>query len=109
MDGINRSLTNSYRNNILADSTVVDQFYHQSAKSYGAGGDSHIPSLSVKTSCRGYLLYDYNYRNSYKVTYDDFETGAVINHEYTNDITNESMLQRAGINIMKRRRNITLR
>ncbi len=101
-DGINRSLTNSYRNNVLADASVVDQFYHQSAKAYGVGGRlSYTEPLGRNFFAEATYSYDYNYRNSYKVTYDDFETGAIINHEYTNDITNESMLQRAGINIMK--------
>lgn len=102
MDGINRSLTNSYRDNVLADSSVVDQFYHQSAKSYGAGGRlSYTEPLGRNFFAEATYSYDYNYRNSYKTTYDDFETGAIINHDYTNDITNESMLQRAGINLMK--------
>ena len=80
----------------------MDQFYHQSAKSYGAGGRlSYTEPLGKNFFAEATYSYDYNYRNSYKVTYDDFETGAMINHEYTNDITNESMLQRAGINIMK--------
>ena len=102
MDGINRSLTNSYRDNTLADSSIVDQFYHQSAESYEVGGRlSYTEPLGKNFFAEATYSYDYNYRNSYKVTYDDFETGATINHEYTNDITNESMLQRAGINIMK--------
>ncbi len=102
MDGINRSVTNSYKDNILADSIVVDQFYHQLSKSYGVGGRlSYTEPLGRNFYAEATYSYNYSNRNSYKTTYDDFETGAVLNHEYTNDITNESISQRAGVNVMK--------
>ncbi|MDD2595915.1 MAG: outer membrane beta-barrel protein [Bacteroidales bacterium] len=104
MDGLNQSVTNLYEDDILADSTIIDQQYKQVSKSYGLGGRlSYTEPLGKQFFLEG--TYSYNYRNSdsYKNTYDKDANGnyTILNDEYTNDISNKYINQSAGLNLMK--------
>lgn len=104
IDGYNRSLTNLYEDEAIADSTVVDQMYHQNAKAFSISGRlSYTEPLGGNYFLEGTYSYDYSESKSIKNTYNKDSGGdySVIDDVYSNQIDNTAINQRAGLNVMK--------
>jgi len=104
LNGYNKSVTNTYENEILSDSTVVDQMYDQQSKSYGIDGRlSYTEPLGKNFFMEGTYSYDYKKTSSVKSTYnkDDSDDYTIKDEKYSNIIDNEYITQSAGINVMK--------
>ena len=105
MNGKNESKTYTYTDNLLRDSTVVDQEYTQKSNSYSVGARlSYTIPLGKNFFIEAAYRYRYNKSNSEKLTYDiDSQTGkyTVLDTTYSSRYNNTFINQNAQINFMK--------
>lgn len=104
MLGLNQSETKTYDKDNNEEIVAIDQQYDQLSKSYGLGGRmSYTEPLGRNFFAEANYSYNYNNSNSYKKTYDKDANGRynVLDEEYSNDIVNERITQRAGVNLRK--------
>ncbi len=105
LNGNNKSVTNRYENDILKDSSVVDQQYTRSSKSYSLSGRlSYTEPLGKNFFLEAAYRYAYNLSESEKLTnsfnkltgkYDKFD------YKYSNKYDNTFINQNAQLNLMK--------
>ncbi len=103
--GTNESVTRKYINDILEDSTVVDQQFKQGKDAYSIGGNlTYTEPLGKNYFLQASYKYSYNQNNSEKLTYDkDIASGdySLLDENYSSRYQNSFINQNIQLNAMK--------
>ena len=101
LDGFNRSETNAYVNDLLANSSGVDQMYDQESRS------ATIGTRATYTEPLGGNFFA-EAKNTY--TPDADEQYTIFDEDYSSTVTNKAINQRVGLSLMKQEEkyNITI-
>lgn len=110
--GKNYSLTNVYKGEAI-DSTLIDQTYTSESDAYSLGGRlNYTEPLGNDFFIEASYGYTYSFNNSVKNTFDKDINGnyTVLDSQYSNDIQNTTINQRAGLSLNKQgeKYNITI-
>lgn len=104
MTGINRSITNTYNGDKLANVALVNQYYERNSRSNSINGRvSYTEPLGKNFYAEANYSIRYNVSNSYKNTFNKDESGhyTVKDEKYSSDIVNKHTNQNIGLNIRK--------